>query len=43
MDGIKLKFDEDALDYIVDKAVEYKLGASGLALNCGGCDDGCYV
>lgn len=30
MDGIKLKFDEDALDYIVDKAVEYKLGARGL-------------
>lgn len=30
MDGIKLEFDEDALDYIVDKAVEYKLGARGL-------------
>lgn len=30
MDGIKLKFDEEALDYIVDKAVEYKLGARGL-------------
>ena len=30
MDGIKLKFDEGALDYIVDKAVEYKLGARGL-------------
>jgi len=30
MDGIKLSFDEDALDYIVDKAVEYKLGARGL-------------
>ena len=30
MDGIKLKFDEDSLDYIVDKAVEYKLGARGL-------------
>lgn len=30
MDGIKLKFDEKALDYIVDKAVEYKLGARGL-------------
>lgn len=30
MDSIKLKFDEDALDYIVDKAVEYKLGARGL-------------
>ena len=30
MDGIKLKFDEEALDYIVDKAVEYKLGARWL-------------
>ncbi len=30
MDGIKLTFDEDALDFIVDKAVEYKLGARGL-------------
>ena len=30
MDGIKLSFDEDALEYIVDKAVEYKLGARGL-------------
>ena len=30
MDGIKLTFDDDALDYIVDKAVEYKLGARGL-------------
>jgi 4-diphosphocytidyl-2C-methyl-D-erythritol kinase len=28
--GIKLKVDEDAIDYIVDKAVEYKLGARGL-------------
>lgn len=30
MDGIKLTFDQDALDYMVDKAVEYKLGARGL-------------
>ena len=30
MDGIQLTFDEAALDYIVDKAVEYKLGARGL-------------
>ena len=30
MDGITLTFDEDSLDYIVDKAVEYKLGARGL-------------
>ncbi len=30
MDGIQLTFTDDALDYIVDKAVEYKLGARGL-------------
>ena len=30
MDGIKLTFDDDALDFMVDKAVEYKLGARGL-------------
>ena len=30
MDGIKLTFEPKALEYIVDKAVEYKLGARGL-------------
>ena len=30
MDGIELQVDDDAVDYIVDKAVEYKLGARGL-------------
>ncbi|MCR4994779.1 MAG: ATP-dependent Clp protease ATP-binding subunit ClpX [Bacteroidales bacterium] len=30
MDGIKLTFDNEALELIVDKAVEYKLGARGL-------------
>ena len=30
MDGIKLTFSQEALDLIVDKAVEYKLGARGL-------------
>ncbi len=30
MDGVELKFDEEALDYIVDKAIEFKLGARGL-------------
>ena len=30
MDGIKLDFTEEALDFIVDKAMEYKLGARGL-------------
>ena len=34
LDGIKLTFDEDALDYIVDKAIEYKLGARGLRSIC---------
>jgi len=30
MDGVDLRFDEEALDYIVDKALENKLGARGL-------------
>ena len=30
MDGITLTFSDEALEYIVDKAVEYKLGARGL-------------
>jgi ATP-dependent Clp protease ATP-binding subunit ClpX len=30
MDGVKLTFNDDALDLIVDKAIEYKLGARGL-------------
>ena len=30
MDGVKLAFEPEALDYIVDTAVEYKLGARGL-------------
>ncbi|MBR0274992.1 MAG: ATP-dependent Clp protease ATP-binding subunit ClpX [Prevotella sp.] len=30
MDGVKLTFDDEALKLIVDKAVEYKLGARGL-------------
>lgn len=30
MDGIKLFFTEETFDYLVDKAVEYKLGARGL-------------
>ena len=30
MDGVKLSFSDDALDLIVDKATEYKLGARGL-------------
>lgn len=30
MDGVELEFTDDALDTIVDKAVEYKLGARGL-------------
>lgn len=30
MDGVKLTFTDDALDLIVDKAIEYKLGARGL-------------
>lgn len=30
LDGVDLEFTDDALDLIVDKAVEYKLGARGL-------------
>ena len=34
MDGVKLVFEQAALDYIVDKAIEYKLGARGLRSIC---------
>ena len=30
MDNIKLHFDDDALDFIVDKSIEFRLGARGL-------------
>lgn len=30
MDGVELVFEPEALDTIVDKAIEYKLGARGL-------------
>ncbi len=34
MDGVALTFDDDVLDYVVDKAVEFKLGARGLRSLC---------
>ncbi len=34
MDEVDLEFDEDVLEYIVDKAVEFKLGARGLRSIC---------
>lgn len=34
MDGIKLTFDDEVLDYIVDKALEFRLGARGLRSIC---------
>jgi len=34
MDNIRLSFNEEVLDYIVDKAVEFKLGARGLRSIC---------
>ncbi len=34
IDDIELKFDEAALEYIVDKAIEFKLGARGLRSIC---------
>ena len=30
IDGVKLTFEEGVLDYVVDKAIEFKLGARGL-------------
>ncbi len=34
MDDVKLKFDKEVFDYIVDKADEFKLGARGLRSIC---------
>lgn len=34
LDGVELNFDGDVLDFIVDKALEYKLGARGLRSIC---------
>lgn len=34
IDGIELSFEEEALIYIVDRAIEYKLGARGLRSIC---------
>jgi ATP-dependent Clp protease ATP-binding subunit ClpX len=34
MDNIELTFGEGVLDYIVDKAIEFKLGARGLRSIC---------
>ncbi|MBQ5701373.1 MAG: ATP-dependent Clp protease ATP-binding subunit ClpX [Alistipes sp.] len=34
MDGIELTFEEQALDYVVDKAIEFNLGARGLRSIC---------
>ncbi len=34
MDDVKLSFDKDVLDFIVEKAFEYKLGARGLRSIC---------
>ena len=30
MDGVKLTFDPEVFDFIIDKAIEYRLGARGL-------------
>ena len=34
MDGVNLEIDEDVLEYVVDKAIEFKLGARGLRSIC---------
>lgn len=36
LEGIELKIDNDVLDFIVEKALEYKLGARGLRSICEG-------
>ena len=30
MDGVALSFEDDMLDYVVEMAIQYKLGARGL-------------
>jgi len=34
MENVKIKFDDEVLDFIVDKAIEFKLGARGLRSIC---------
>lgn len=34
LEGIRLEFDKEAIDFIADKALEYKLGARGLRSLC---------
>lgn len=34
MDGVNITFDDETLDFIVDKAIEFKLGARGLRSIC---------
>ena len=34
LDGVKLKIEDEVLDYIVDTSIEYKLGARGLRSIC---------
>ncbi|HEY1038749.1 MAG TPA: ATP-dependent Clp protease ATP-binding subunit ClpX, partial [Bacteroidia bacterium] len=34
LDGVKLEMDAAVLDYIVEKAIEFKLGARGLRAIC---------
>jgi ATP-dependent Clp protease ATP-binding subunit ClpX len=34
LDGVKLKVEDEAIDFIVDQAFEYKLGARGLRSIC---------
>ena len=43
MDGIKFSFTEEALDFMVDKAVEYKLGSPWTSFYRRGSDDRCDV
>ena len=43
MDGVELTFEDAVFEYIVDKAVEYKLGARGFAFHSRNYYDGCDV
>lgn len=43
LDGVELEFTEEALDLIVSKAIEYKLGGTRIAVDCGDNNGGCHV
>jgi ATP-dependent Clp protease ATP-binding subunit ClpX len=42
-EGIKLEFTKECIQFIAQKALDYKLGARGLRSICEASSDGCYV